>query len=101
MICISEKELKIVLDIIKKLYPKCRVLVFGSRYKWTNKDYSDLDLAIEGEEKISFEEMSKIKDAFEESELNFSVDIIDLKGINEEFKEIVISGNEEIYNGLS
>lgn len=101
MICISEEELKIVLDIIKRLYPKCRLLAFGSRYKWTNKDYSDLDLAIEGEEKISFEEMSKIKDAFEESDLNFSVDIIDLKGISEEFKEIVMNGNEEIYNGMN
>ena len=100
MICISENELKIVLDIIKRLYPKCRLLAFGSRYKWKNKEYSDLDLAIEGAEKIPFEEMSKIKDAFEESDLNFSVDIIDLNGISKEFKEIVMGGNEEIYNGM-
>lgn len=101
MICISENELKIVLDIINRLYPKCKLLAFGSRYKWENKEYSDLDLAIEGIEKISFEVMSKIKDAFEESDLNFSVDIIDLKRVSKDFKEIVMSGNEEIYNGLN
>ena len=100
MICILENELKIVLDIIKELYPKCKISVFGSRYKGTYKEYSDLDLAIEGAEKIPFEEMSKIKDAFEESDLNFSVDIIDLNGISKEFKEIVMGGNEEIYNGM-
>lgn len=101
MAYISEKELKIVLDIIKELYPKCKMSVFGSRYKGTYKEYSDLDLAIEGKEKISFQNMSKLRDAFEESELNFSVDIVDLNGISKEFKEIVMNGYEEIYNGLN
>jgi len=45
MICVSDFELKIIIDIIKKLAPDCDVLAFGSRYKWTSKDYSDLDLA--------------------------------------------------------
>lgn len=100
MIAISENDLKIVLEIIKRFYPECRVLVFGSRYRGTSKEYSDLDLAIEGKEKIPFKEMSKIKDAFEESNLNFSVDIIDLNGVKEEFKNIVLSGYEEIYDDI-
>lgn len=45
--------------------------------------------------------MSKIKGAFEESDLNFNVDIIDLKGTSKDFKQIVMSGNEEHYNGLN
>lgn len=37
MVYISEKELKIVLDIIKKFYSKCNILAFVSRYRVTHK----------------------------------------------------------------
>jgi len=37
---------EIVRNILKKQVPEHEVWAFGSRAKWTAKEYSDLDLAI-------------------------------------------------------
>lgn len=99
MVFISDEEREIVLDIIKRFCSQCSVWVFGSRYTGNHKPYSDLDLVIICEEKISFKELGKIQDAFEESELNFSVDVLDWNRISEEFQKIISAGYEVIYEG--
>ncbi|MDR2170097.1 MAG: hypothetical protein LBP59_08145 [Planctomycetaceae bacterium] len=48
MICVSNKELKIILDIIETYASDCEVWAFGSRCKLAAKDYSDLDLVFIG-----------------------------------------------------
>lgn len=96
MIFISEDERRIVVEILKKLCPKYSVWVFGSRYRGNHKPYSDLDLVVISDEKMSFKELGKIQDAFEESKLNFSVDILDWNRISEEFKGIIKEGYEEL-----
>jgi type I restriction enzyme S subunit len=54
VIAVSPFELEIILDIIKKHVPDCDVLAFGSRYKWTCEETSDLDLAVVGNGKVGF-----------------------------------------------
>ena len=99
MVFLERSEKKIVLEIITKLCPESSVWIFGSRYKGTHKPYSDLDLVIVDKEKISFKELGKIQDAFEESELNFKVDVLDWNRLSDEFKEIISEGYEIIYKG--
>lgn len=96
MIDISEKNLKIVLDILKQFVPSCEVRVFGSRYKGNAKKYSDLDLVIVGSEKINWEIISDIKEAFQESDLTFRVDVIDWNDIEDYFREIIIKSGYEV-----
>lgn len=99
MIDISEKNLKIVLDILKQFVPNSEVRVFGSRYKMTAKKYSDLDLVILEKEKIDWRIIEDIKEAFQESDLTFRVDVIDWNNIEEYFRKIILeSGYEVIYN---
>ena len=45
MIYLTEKELKIVLDVLRQVANGCDVLIFGSRYNGRPKKFSDLDLA--------------------------------------------------------
>ena len=47
------------------------VWVFGSRANWATKDSSDLDLALEGESKLSHKVLGALKDAFEDSSLPY------------------------------
>ncbi len=96
MICVAESELKIVQDILKKYVPDCEVRVFGSRYKWTAKDYSDLDLAIVGNGSLDKKLFYDMKDAFEESDLPFRVDLLDWNGISREFQEVIERGYEVV-----
>lgn len=48
MIDLSPNHLATVKAVLAEHVPECELWVFGSRATWTDKDYSDLDLAIVG-----------------------------------------------------
>ena len=98
MIQISENERKIIDDIISQLAPDCDVLIFGSRFHGKAWEYSDLDLAFVGEEKLGFDRCFDIKEAFSESDLPYRVDVLDYHAISPEFRAIIDSGNEKIFS---
>ena len=97
MINVSPEQLKIVLEILQKHSPDCEVRVFGSRFTGTPKTYSDLDLAVVGERKLEWRQLAELKDAFEDSNLPFRVDLLDWHAISPEFKKIIEQGYEIIY----
>ena len=63
--------------------------MFGSRANWTTKDSSDLDLAVAGAAKLDHKAMVGLEVAFEESNLPYTVDVVDLKAVSSNFKQIV------------
>jgi len=101
MICISGDEQKIILDIIQEHAPDCRVLAFGSRQNGTAKNYSDLDLAFVGKDKLGLARRFQLENAFSESDLPFRVDVLDYNALSPEFRTIVDDGNEVIYGTVN
>ena len=79
----------IVRGILRRYVPDRKVLAFGSRATWTAKDYSDLDLAIMGDEPLSPGATSALAEGFGESDLPFKVDVVDWAKINENFRDII------------
>lgn len=92
MIAIEKEQLEIVRKILKKYVPKAEIRIFGSRYKHTNKEYSDIDIAIVQADKIDMKLYSEMKEAFEESNLKYRVDLVEWNTISEEFKKIIEEG---------
>ena len=87
---IRPDHLEIVQGILREHLPAdVKVWVFGSRASWTTKDSSDLDLALEGESKLSLKVLGALNDAFENSPLPYTVDVVDLHRIGESFRRIV------------
>ena len=87
---IRPDHLEIVQGILREHLPVgVKVWVFGSRANWTTKDSSDLDIALEGENKLSHKLLGVLKDAFEESTLPYTVDVVDLHAVSHAFKQIV------------
>ena len=85
-------HLEAVQSILRKHLPAgVKVSVFGSRANWTTKDSSDLDLAVQGTAQIDHKTMSRLEIAFEESDLPYTVDVVDLNRIGESFRKIVES----------
>lgn len=82
-------HLIIVQDILKKHVPAHNVWAFGSRAKWLAKEYSDLDLCIVGETPLSFTTLGLLKEAFEESDLPWKVDVVDWATTSESFRKII------------
>ena len=87
---IHPDHLEIVQDVLREHLPNdVRVWVFGSRAAWTTKDSSDLDLALEGEGKMDRKVMGVLEDAFEDSDLPYTVDIVDINRVSDKFRRIV------------
>jgi type I restriction enzyme S subunit len=65
------------------------VYAFGSLVKWHAKEFSDLDLAIDKHGTKAPDLICRLLDDFEESDLPFKVDVIDLNGISQSFYDAI------------
>jgi len=82
-------HLKIAQDILQKFVPERAVWAFGSRAKWTAKEYSDLDLCIVGKTPLSFRTLGLLQEAFEDSDLPYKVDVVDWATTSDSFRKII------------
>lgn len=69
--------------------PQAQVYVFGSRANGTSKRFSDLDLVLEMEEGLTIETLANLREAFSESNLPMSVDIVDWKTLDPELRAVI------------
>jgi len=92
-------DLESVLRILAGHVPEREVRAFGSRVSGTARDFSDLNLAILGDEPLPATVLADLQEAFRESDLPFKVDVIDWATTQEHFRRIierefvVVSGN--------
>jgi type I restriction enzyme S subunit len=88
-ISVSDAELDIINQILRKTLAGQDVYVFGSRARGDHKKTSDLDLAISGAAPLTMAVRSDLEFKFSESDLPFRVDIVDLLTTDESFKKII------------
>ena len=79
----------IVRDILQRHVPQYAVWAFGSRAKWTAKEYSDLDLAIITDNPLPLATSAALAEDFSESDLPWKVDIVDWAETSETFRKII------------
>ena len=86
---LDKKHLNTITSIIKSIpeLDKSQVYFFGSRIQGKSVKFSDVDIAIDFNEKpIPDEIKSKLLSLFENSTLPYQVDIIDLNSVTESFR---------------
>jgi len=85
MLQLAEKHKKIIQQILSK-YPY-KFYAYGSRAKGTARKLSDLDICYQ--ENISDAVAFQIEEEFKESDLPFSVELVNWKYMNSEFRELI------------
>lgn len=89
-IALDQKQRNLVLQILKRHFPSEHFFVFGSRATLQNlKPFSDLDIAIQGEDVLSTATLARAKEDFSASDLPFKVDLVDLRAVPEFLRESV------------
>ncbi len=86
---IDERDLEIVKGILNEFIPNVEVRAFGSRVKGTNRAFSDLDIALLDSQKVDLKIISLLKEAFDESDLPFRVDVVDYMRVQASFRKII------------
>jgi len=89
MIDLDPNHLKTVLRILHEHVPECEVRAFGSRVSGMTKSYSDLDLVVVGSGKLADDTLRHLREAFEESDLPFRVDVLDWHDISPSFQKVI------------
>ncbi|MBD3231464.1 nucleotidyltransferase domain-containing protein [Candidatus Dependentiae bacterium] len=88
----SEKERfnrykKILLDIIHKQLPGCKVYLYGSRARSNHRSGSDIDIALDMGKPIDDKIMFNIRDKIEETVIPLNVDLVDFYTATGEFRK--------------
>jgi type I restriction enzyme S subunit len=96
LIDISTENWRIVRHILQRYVPDREVWAFGSRAKWTSKEFSDLDIAIIGDKPLSIALTADLREAFQESALPFKIDIVDWANITPSFQQVIQAAKIQI-----
>lgn len=79
----------IVQNIFERYLPDATVIAFGSRANGTARPYSDLDLAVIWKSRMDFAQTAGLREAFDESDLVFKVDIVDWYDLDDGFRAMI------------
>jgi predicted nucleotidyltransferase len=90
---VTSAELSIVLTILARHLGGREVWAFGSRVKGCAKPFSDLDLAIVGDQPVALVTLADLADDFSESDLPFKVDLVDWATASEPFRRVIRQAN--------
>jgi len=71
------RDLETVRAILRRYVPDRAAWAFGSRVARNAKRFSDLDLAILGDQCVPAATLADLREAFDESDLAFKVDLVD------------------------
>jgi len=99
MIDLPPQHLETVLVILRRHVPDCEVRAFGSRVSGPAKNYSDLDLAVVAPAKLNSDTLRLLREAFEESDLPFRVDVLDWHETSPDFQKVIEKAFEVIQAG--
>jgi predicted nucleotidyltransferase len=86
---------RIVLGILEAHLPAgAAVWVFGSRVNGRARRYSDLDLAIDAGRRMTIDESAILREAFDESDLPYRVDLVDWQAISPRFRDLIAADRQ-------
>ena len=86
MIDLTPRHLSTVKAVLDAGVPGVAVSVFGSRVTGRAKKHSDLDLALQAAQPMVWRHLARLREAFEESDLPFRVDVVDWAACRPQFK---------------
>lgn len=87
---LSDKYKNILITIIRKYLPECKIYLFGSRATGDQTKYSDVDIAIDSGEVLDLNIIGKIKSEIEESKIPFFVDLVDLNNVDNRMRDQIL-----------
>ena len=84
---LRQEDLAILRAVLRAHLPSdISIWVFGSRATGVARQYSDIDLALEGKEPVALDWLAQLRDALSESDLTIKADLLDLRVVDPAFR---------------
>jgi predicted nucleotidyltransferase len=97
MLHLTQNERDIVERVLHQQLPGLEVWAFGSRVHGRNlKPFSDLDLAIVGDDDLDSKSLAGLRIAFADSDLPFRVDLVTLHTLVDDFRRVIETEHEVV-----
>jgi len=87
---IDETTKKKIIGVINAVIPNVRVLLFGSRATGDYRESSDIDIALDGDRRLSRLDVMEIRDMLEASNIPRKIDVLDLHAVDEQMKATIL-----------
>ena len=87
---ITTAQRKLILDLLGKYLPNTSAWAYGSRVTWKARPQSDLDMVVFATPEQAHA-VAKLKEAFEESDLPFRVDLFAWHEVPEQFQKNIMA----------
>jgi predicted nucleotidyltransferase len=97
-LALAPRDRAVLVGLIDRFLPGTPVWAFGSRVTGNSRPWSDLDLVVFASAKQR-PRLALLKEALEESNLPFRVDLLEWEGLPDNFKENIKAGYVEIRSG--
>ena len=85
-----------ITEIIEKNLPGYEVFLFGSQARGDDVKMSDIDIAIQGPQKVPREIFLKILDEMDEIPTLRKIDVVDLRAADEVFRKEILTYAQRI-----
>lgn len=89
MIDLEAPYLQLLRRILGQHLPGWEVRLFGSRVRGTARKFSDIDLVVVGASAVPEQTLTDLRDAFDDSDLPYKVDVLDWQAITPEFRKVI------------
>ncbi len=87
---VKQKYQDLLVKIIQKYLPKSKIYLFGSQATNKATDASDIDLALDNATPVPFNIMMSILAEIDETVIPVKIDLVDLNGVAESFKQVIL-----------
>lgn len=88
---LQPRHLDEVRRILARHAPGARAWAFGSRAAGHAKRFSDLDVVLQADDGLAIETLARLREAFSESDLPITVDVVDWDALDPEFRSAIAS----------
>lgn len=76
-----------LIALISKHFPSAKIYLYGSRARGDHSLYSDIDIAIDVEEKVDAHKMALVRTSIEDLNIPLEVDVVDFYEIPEKMRK--------------
>ena len=87
---IEEKYKNKIINVLSALFPNAKIYLFGSRARKTNREFSDIDIALDAGRPLENVDVGEARDMLAESNIPYKIDVLDLHSVPEEMRAIII-----------